>query len=113
MYLDDKIRFNSVSFRDSRLTFQSMDDMNMGYDPFRRYTMDISIGNLIKDTSWTRILLLFKHGSIRGSLNEADAIILTLKKHEIFGGILILQDHMRCLKYLMVKVELAPFNGQG
>ena len=27
---------------------------------------------------------------------------------EIFGG--ILQDHMRCLKYLMVEVELAPLS---
>ena len=64
------IRFNSVSFRDSRPSFQSMVHgrygHTTGYDPFRRYgLMIMSIGNSIKDTSSTRILI--KHGSIRGS----------------------------------------------
>ena len=49
------IRFNSVSFRDSRPSFQSMVHgrygHTTGYDPFRRYgLMIMSIGNLIKDT---------------------------------------------------------------
>ena len=62
------IRFNSVSFRDSRppsnpwtiCTYYGVRSV----PSIRTYDF-ISIGNSIKDTSSTRILI--KHGSIRGS----------------------------------------------